>query len=159
VPPVRHTVSAVDLVNEGRLFQVTFDRDDGTKFGLVFPPETLAWRAAELGLAPDADRTELIEMILYEPFMPPAPPVPLGTRSRDDALAMNRARVADAKRRVDVNVPTGALDPLQALRDHPVSAGDVSRRRDLITGRAVRTGEVPHDPSAERRFAETGKAP
>lgn len=152
--PIRLTVSTVDIVSGGAFFQVTFDREDGTRHGLVFPIDTLAWRAAELGLDPDADRDELIDMLLHEPFMRPELP---GATPREGALATHRGRVAEAKSRIEITTSKARQDPLQMLRSHPVTADQVNRRRDILAGRQGPAADA-HDPSAKRRMAEIGKA-
>jgi hypothetical protein len=44
-------------------------KPDGTGHRLVFPQDTLAWRAAEYGIDP-ADTDQLLDIVLHEPWAP-----------------------------------------------------------------------------------------
>lgn len=65
-----HTVDGVDWVLAGSrmCWAVASTGPDGVRRLHVFPPDTLAWRAAEYGIDP-ADSHTLLDIVLHERFM------------------------------------------------------------------------------------------
>lgn len=123
--PAAYTITAVDQVSSGEadFFRVTFLRDDRQLHGYFFPVETLAWRAAELGLDPRADSEQLLDIVLHEPF--------------------TTGGVARVTIRVD---PTLPVDPLDVIRQHHVAPERVQAIHNQV--RRARPAEPPADESA-----------
>lgn len=85
---------------------VDMRKPDGGTHRMVFPVQTLAWRAAEYGLDPD-DTEALLDVVLHEPFAP-SPDDPL-TAASDPVLQaglLSPARVSRGTVRAGEPVPT-----------------------------------------------------
>jgi hypothetical protein len=125
---------------------------NGGGHGHAFPPETLAWRAAEYGLD---DVDEILDIILHEPYLPDEPdrddaalraglvtstrpdaePITLfNAASTAEALAAHRLRIADVKEtRAHVRPPGKGKDPLDAIRRaHGITAAGVRLKAELV---------------------------
>jgi hypothetical protein len=136
------------------------DRGNGPEMvGHIFPADTLEWRAAEYGIDP-ADRATLLEVVLYEPYLPDVASEDHPLFASDTvagARAAHLARIASVKaggkargltgrstqRAVDVTkhrvlLDSGVEDPLAVIgRESPidpeflaVKAQHVGRQRD-----------------------------
>jgi hypothetical protein len=101
---VNSSTGLVEVVKE-----ITAD-DNSVSYNLhVFHPETVEWKAAELGLS---DVDEIIDGILHEPFFADVEPM---QQSTADARTIFRSRLADAKVRLANLTPRNAVAIKAAL--------------------------------------------
>lgn len=141
--PATYLITDVSTVKAGEsdCFRVTFLRDDGLLHGYLFPAETLTWRAAELGLDPQGDLDQLLDIVLHEPFVVNEP-----ARPQQPHLA----RIAEVKSRITIRAhPALVADPLDVIRRHRVTPERVRAIHDLA--QRVRPPEPPADESAVLR--------
>lgn len=152
--PLTYTIDGVTERTRGSSprWAVHMVDQDGAGSGLVFPHETLEWRAAEYGLT---DVTEILDMVLHEPHLPDAPdrddaavraglvtstapdaePITLfNAPSTADALAAHRLRIADAKAsRAQVHPSGKGADPLDVIRErHGIDPARMRAKREAV---------------------------
>ncbi|WP_354643855.1 hypothetical protein [Kitasatospora camelliae] len=152
-PEYQLTESSRITRDQGDIFRLVYTRPDGQLHGHFFPADTLAWRAAELGLDLDADREQLIEVVLHEPWMETDQTPPANTRA--GRAAAHLARVADAKTRVTithVKAKAGGPHPLDILREHRPDPARVAAIHAHVHG-ARQPNPLPLDAAGPARRA------
>jgi hypothetical protein len=124
---------------------------DGNGGGVIFPKDTVEWRAAEYGLT---DIDEILDVILHEPHLPDAPdrddaalragyvtstgpdaePITLfNAVSTADAWAAHQVRIARAKEtRSRVVPPAKGPNPLDVIRAQGLRPAGVRAKRELV---------------------------
>lgn len=144
--PDTYTPVSVDQVltrSGAACWRVIYDKPDGTQHLHLFPLDTLEWRAAELELDLDADREQLLDVVLHEPYVQPESAGAARSLLTADTLAEHRtahlARIAAAKQRVTIGRHRGGKDPLDVIRAHPLDPAGVAAKR-----RAVEEARVRH---------------